>query len=166
MDILLIVIGFLFVLIGIIGSVLPALPGPPLSWIGLLLLYLTKAVPMDYWALGITLALSIIVLVLDYIIPAAGTKKFGGSKYGMWGTTIGLFIGLFLPIPLGFLIGAIGGAFIGELLYDSKDTHRAGKAALGSFIGFISSTFLKLVLTFGILIWFIKLVWEYKSHLF
>jgi uncharacterized protein YqgC (DUF456 family) len=166
MDIVLLSIGLVFILIGIAGSVLPALPGPPIGWIGLLLLYITKVVPMDYWALGITAVLSVVVLILDYVIPAVGTKKFGGTKYGMWGTTIGLVIGLFLPIPLGFLIGSVVGAFIGELIYDSKDTHRAGKAAIGSFIGFISSTFLKLVLTIGFLIWFIKVFWEYRKAFF
>jgi len=162
MDIFLLIIGLAFILIGIVGSVLPVIPGPPIGWVGLLLLYLTKAVPMDYWAIGITLFLAILVSILDYIIPALGTKKFGGTKYGMWGTTIGLVIGFFIPIPLGFLIGSVIGAFIGEMLYDSKDTNRATKAAVGSFIGFVGSTFLKLVLTFGYLIWFVKIAWEYR----
>jgi uncharacterized protein YqgC (DUF456 family) len=162
MDIFLLIIGLAFVLIGIVGSVLPVIPGPPIGWVGVLLLYLTKAVPMDYWAIGITLFLAILVSILDYIIPALGTKKFGGTKYGMWGTTIGLVIGFFIPIPLGFLIGSVIGAFIGEMLYDSKDTNRATKAAVGSFIGFVGSTFLKLVLTFGYLIWFVKIAWEYR----
>jgi uncharacterized protein YqgC (DUF456 family) len=162
MDIFLLIIGLAFILIGIVGSVLPVIPGPPIGWVGLLLLYLTKAVPMDYWAIGITLFLAILVSILDYIIPALGTKKFGGTKYGMWGTTIGLVIGFFIPIPLGFLIGSVIGAFIGEMLYDSKDTNRATKAAVGSFIGFVGSTFLKLVLTFGYLIWFVKIAWEFR----
>ena len=135
MDIFLLVIGLAFVLIGIAGSVLPVIPGPPIGWVGLLLLYLTKSVPMDYWAIGITLFLAILVSILDYVVPAIGTKKFGGTKYGMWGTTIGLVVGLFIPIPLGFLIGSVLGAFIGEMLYDSNDTNRATKAAVGSFIG-------------------------------
>lgn len=166
MDIFLLIIGLAFVLIGIIGSVLPVIPGPPIGWVGVLLLYLTKAVPMDYWAIGITLFLAILVSILDYIIPALGTKKFGGTKYGMWGTTIGLVIGFFIPIPLGFLIGSVIGAFIGEMLYDSKDTNRATKAAVGSFIGFVGSTFLKLVLTFGYLIWFVKITWKYWSDFY
>jgi uncharacterized protein YqgC (DUF456 family) len=162
MDIFLLVIGLAFVLIGIAGSVLPVLPGPPIGWVGLLLLYLTKSVPMDYWAIGITLFLAVLVSILDYVVPAIGTKKFGGTKYGMWGTTIGLVVGLFIPIPLGFLIGSVLGAFIGEMLYDSKDTNRATKAAVGSFIGFVGSTLIKLVVTFGYLIWFVKIAWEYR----
>ncbi len=166
MDIFLIIVGFIFIIVGIAGSILPVLPGPPLAWVGLLFLYLTKVIPMDYWVLGIALTLAIIITILDYVIPAVGTKKFGGTKYGMWGTTIGLIIGLLIPIPLGFLIGSIVGAFVGELIYDSRDTPRATKAAIGSFVGFISATFLKLVVTLGFLIWFIKVVWQYKSEFF
>ncbi len=166
MDIFLIIVGFIFIIVGIAGSILPVLPGPPLAWVGLLFMYLTKVIPMDYWVLGIALTLAIIITILDYVIPAVGTKKFGGTKYGMWGTTIGLIIGLLIPIPLGFLIGSIVGAFVGELIYDSQDTPRATKAAIGSFVGFISATFLKLVVTLGFLIWFIKVVWQYKSEFF
>ncbi len=97
MDIFLLVVGFLFMLIGIIGSFLPVLPGPPLSWIGLLLLYLTKTVQDDWLFLGITLAVALIVFALDYIIPVVGTKKFGGTKAGMLGTTIGLLVAIFFP---------------------------------------------------------------------
>ena len=111
MDIALTIIGFFLMLIGILGSFLPVLPGPPVSWVGLLLIYLTKAVPDDWWVLGITLFIAIFITVMDYVIPAMGTKKFGGSKAGMWGTIIGLFIGLFLPIPGGFIIGAISWCF-------------------------------------------------------
>ena len=105
--------------------------------------------------MGITLFIAVLVTVMDYIIPALGTKKFGGTKYGMWGTTIGLIIGLVMPIPLGFLLGALIGAYVGEMLYDSKDTKRALKAAFGSFIGFLSSTFLKFTVTAWFLVIFI-----------
>lgn len=131
MDIFLLIVGFLLTLLGIAGSFLPVLPGPVTGWFGLLLLYLTDAVPMSYTFLGITLAISIIIWVLDYIIPAMGTKKFGGSKAGVIGTTIGLIIGLLAPIPLGFVIGAFLGALVGELTHIS-DFKRALKAAIGS----------------------------------
>ncbi|WP_112379784.1 DUF456 domain-containing protein [Flagellimonas maritima] len=165
MDIVLLVIGFILMLVGILGSFLPVLPGPPVSWIGLLLLYLTKAVPDDWWILGITAAAAILVFVLDYIIPAMGTKKFGGSKAGMWGTMIGLVIGLFLPIPGGFIIGAFLGAFIGEIS-NNMDKKKALKAAFGSFLGFLTGTFLKFILAVIYLGIFIVKVWEYRSPLF
>ncbi len=164
MDTFLLITGFLLTLAGIIGSLIPVLPGPPTSWVGLLLLYLTTIVPLDWWVLGISLGIAVIITILDYVIPAMGTKKSGGSRYGMWGTTLGLFIGLFfIPLPLGFLIGAFAGAFVGELLFDSKDSKRALKAAFGSFLGFLTSTFIKLVVSFSFMIFYIFKFWEYKD---
>ena len=136
MDIFLVILGFIFACLGIIGSFLPVLPGPITSWVGLLLLHLTKAVPQNWTFLGITLAIAVIIFFLDYFIPAMGTKRFGGTKYGVYGTTIGLIIGLLSPIPFGILIGAFVGALVGELIYDSKDTNRAIKASFGAFLGF------------------------------
>ncbi|MEN8187318.1 MAG: DUF456 domain-containing protein [Bacteroidota bacterium] len=146
MDIFLLIVGFIFTLLGIAGSFLPVLPGPITGWIGLLLLYLTKAVPMSYTFLGITLAISILIWVLDYIIPAMGTRRFGGSKAGAVGTTIGLIIGLISPIPLGFVIGAFLGALIGELSH-INNFKRALKAAYGSFLGFLASTTIKFIIS-------------------
>ncbi len=166
MDTFLLLAGFLLILIGIVGSFIPVLPGPPTGWAGLLLLYLTSVIPMNWWVLGITLGVAIIITILDYIIPAIGTKKSGGTRYGIWGTTIGLIIGLLSPIPLGFLIGAFLGAFIGEMIYDSKDPSRATKAAFGSFLGFLTSTFIKLTVSLIFLGLFISKVWEYKAVFF
>ncbi|RXR35495.1 DUF456 domain-containing protein [Flavobacterium piscinae] len=166
MDLTLLLIAFILMLVGILGSFLPVLPGPPISWVGLLLLYLTKAVPMNYTVLGITLFVAIVVGVLDYIIPAKGTKRFGGSKYGIWGTNIGLIVGILAPIPLGFIIGPFVGAFVGELMNDSKDSQKAFKAATGSFIGFLASTFIKFVVSMVFFGLFLLKVWEYRSELF
>jgi len=166
MDYILLCIGFILMIIGILGSFLPVLPGPPISWVGLLLLYLTKAVPVSYTVLGITLVVAIGVGILDYVIPAQGTKRFGGSKYGIWGTNIGLVIGIFAPIPFGFIIGPFVGAFVGEMLNDSGDSQKAFKAATGSFIGFLASTFMKFVVTIVFLGLFLIKVWEYRSELF
>ncbi|MDN3671534.1 DUF456 domain-containing protein [Flavobacterium branchiarum] len=166
MDTLLLLLGFTCMIIGILGSFLPVLPGIGLSWLGLLLLYLTKAVPMNYWVLGVTLAITIIISILNYIIPAKGTKKFGGSKYGIWGTNIGLVVGIFIPIPLGFIIGPFVGAFIGELIYDKKDHNRALKAATGSFIGFITSSFINFMICIAFFGLFLTLVWQNRAGLF
>lgn len=166
MDTFLLLTGFLLTIIGIVGSFIPILPGPPTGWLGLLLLYLTSIIPMDWLVLGITLGIAIIITILDYIIPAIGTKKSGGSRYGMWGTTIGLIIGLLSPIPFGFLIGAFLGAFIGEMVFDGKDTGSATKAAFGSFLGFLTSTFIKLTISIIFLGFFIAKTWEYKDVFF
>ncbi len=151
MDTILLVLGFVCVIVGIFGSFLPALPGPIISWVGLLLLYLTKKIEDNYWVLGISLVVVVVISVLDYLIPAKGTKKFGGSSYGIWGTNIGMIIGIFVPIPFGFIIGAFIGAFVGELLYNWQDKNRALKAATGSLLGFLASSFMKMVICLGFL---------------
>ncbi len=166
MDILLLFIGFILMILGVFGSFMPVLPGPSCSWVGLLLLYFTNAIPTNYWILGITLLLTIVLTVLDYTIPAKGTKKFGGSSYGIWGTNIGLVVGIFAPIPFGFIIGPFVGAFVGELIYDSKDHNRALKAATGSLIGFLASSFMKFVVCMMFLGLFLWIVWQHKSLLF
>ena len=166
MDILLLILGFSCIITGLFGSFLPVLPGPSVSWVGLALLYFTKAVPANYWILGIALLITVIISVLDYVIPAKGTKRFGGSSYGIWGTNIGLVVGILAPIPFGFLIGPFVGALIGELIYDFKDHNRALKAAAGSFVGFLASSFMKFVICVMYLGLFIWIVWQYKSELF
>tara|TARA_R110000787_G_scaffold113832_6_gene223203 strand:+ start:8110 stop:8610 length:501 start_codon:yes stop_codon:yes gene_type:complete len=166
MDIILLFLGFFFIVLGIIGSFLPVLPGPITSWVGLLLIHLTKSVSFDWTFLGITLGIAVLVYVLDYIIPALGTKKFGGSKYGIYGTTIGLIIGLIFFGPLGIIIGPFTGALIGELMYDSNNSKRAFRAAFGSFIGFLFSTGLKFIVSLIFAGLFIATFWEFKSSFF
>jgi uncharacterized protein YqgC (DUF456 family) len=166
MDIVLLILGFGCMIVGLLGSFLPVLPGPSISWIGLVLLYFTNAVAANYWILGISLLITLIISVLDYVIPAKGTKKFGGSSYGIWGTNIGLVVGIFAPIPFGFIIGPFLGALIGELLYDFKDHKRAMKAATGSLIGFLASSFMKFLICVMYLGLFLAIVWQNRSILF
>ncbi len=165
MDILLVFVAAIFILLGIIGSFLPVLPGPLTSWVGLLILHLTDAVPMNWFFLGIWLTVALLIWLLDYFIPAIGTKKFGGSRYGMIGTTIGLIVGLISPIPFGIIIGPFVGALIGEMI-NKTDQQKAVKAAFGSFLGFLTSTFLKFVFSIIFLGLFVMKVWEYKSAIF
>ncbi|WP_298371299.1 DUF456 domain-containing protein [uncultured Lutibacter sp.] len=166
MDIFLLTVGILFTFLGILGSFLPVLPGPITSWAGLLVLHLTNAVPMNWTFLGITLAIALIIWIIDYIIPAMGTKKFGGTRYGVIGTMIGLILGLFFFPPFGIVIGPFIGAYIGEMLNDSKDSKRALKAAFGSFIGFITSTFLKFITAIVFIGLYFSIFWEYKDAFF
>jgi uncharacterized protein YqgC (DUF456 family) len=166
MDSLLLTLSFICMIVGVFGSFLPVLPGLSSCWVGLLLLYLTKAVENNYWVLGITFAITIIITVLDYIIPSKGTKKFGGSSYGVWGTNIGLIVGIFAPIPFGVIIGPFVGAFLGELIYDSKNHERALKSATGSLLGFLASSFINFMFCIIFLGLYLHLVWEYRSILF
>ena len=101
--------------------------------------------------------LSLLVTVMDYIIPAAGTKKFGGSKAGMWGSIIGLLVAVFFPVlgPFGIIVWPFVGALVGELA-NKAEKERALKAAFGSFIGFLTGTFLKFLIAIvytGLFIW-------------
>ena len=164
MDLLLLIIGFLLMLVGIAGAILPVIPGTPLSWLGLLLFHLMSVVTFNWWFVGITFIIGIGIYILDYIIPAMGTKKLGGTKAGAWGAIIGLFIGMFfIPIPFGFLMGSFLGALLGELLISKSETKVAFKAAFGSFIGFLASTVLKLMVAFVFLGLFIYKVYEHKD---
>jgi uncharacterized protein YqgC (DUF456 family) len=142
-DWLLAILGIVLILAGIAGCILPVIPGPPLSWAGLLLLHWTRFAQFSAAFLIVMACLAIAVTVLDYIIPVWGTKKFGGSKAGMWGATIGIFAGIFFFPPVGIIVGPFIGAVLGEIIA-GKESGPALKAGLGSFIGFLLSTGLKL----------------------
>ena len=131
MEYVLLILGFICVIGGIVGSFLPILPDAPLSWIGLLLLYFCDGIETEYWTLGITLFIAIVAGILDYVIPAKGTKQFGGSSYGIWGTNIGLIVGILAPIPFGVIIGPFVGALVGEQPVEQRKpvAHRAVRHA-------------------------------------
>lgn len=166
MDNILIIIAFICLIIGVLGSFLPVLPGPSISWVGLLFLYATDTIPMNYWILVPTFLIMVVISILDYTIPAKGTKRFGGSKYGIWGTNIGLIVGIFAPIPMGFVIGPFVGALLGELYFNSQDGSRALKAATGSLLGLLVSSFMKFVVCMMFLGIYFWVIWSYKEQLF
>ena len=165
MELFLIIVALLLMLLGILGSFLPILPGPLTSWVGLLVLHFTEGVEMSNAFLIGTLAVAIFIYVLDYIIPALGTKRFGGSKAGMIGATLGLIIGLLSPIPFGIIIGPFVGALLGEMIH-RNDLNKAIKAAFGSFIGFIASSFLKFIVAIIFLGFFIVKLSDHSGSLF
>ena len=123
------------------------------------LLNKSETVENDWWFLGITAVVALIIFALDYVIPIIGTKKFGGTKAGMIGTTIGLIVGLLAPIPGGIFIGAFAGAFIGELS-NKADNKTALKAAFGSFLGLLTGAFMKFTVTAIFLVFFLKIAIE------
>ncbi len=158
MDISLAVLGAALVLVGFIGSILPIIPGPPISWAGLLLLKWTDYAD-DHGAayentLWILLFFVVLVTILDYVVPIMGTKKYGGSKRGVWGATIGVVVGLFFG-PLGIIVGPFLGAFIGEITTGKKEK-QALRAAWGSFMGFLLGVGLKLMVCGTILFFYIR----------
>ena len=175
MNIFLIVLAFLFLLVGLVGSVVPALPGPPLSFIGLLLLQWSGHGNFSPAFLWVWAAITVAVTIIDNILPAWMTKKFGGSRAAVIGSVLGLIAGMFFFAPIGLLVGPFLGAFAGELInihiqvkrkkintteadsndVDSTSVSNAGdnktgyakafKAALGAFLAFIVGTGAKLI---------------------
>ena len=164
MDVFLIVFASVLMLLGILGSFMPILPGPITSWFGFLMLYFSSLIEVSKKFLIITLIIALVIWLMDYFIPAIGTKKFGGSRAGMIGTTLGLLVGLFSPIPGGIIIGPFLGAFVGELI-NNTDSKTALRAAFGSFLGFLTSTFIKFVVAVIYLGLFITILWDYKAVL-
>jgi len=152
MDYILIGLGILFIIGGILGGILPVLPGPPLSYAGLLLLHFTSRYQFTTKFLIIWGIITTLVYAVDYVIPVIGTKKFGGSKWGVWGSVIGLVVGLFFFPPFGIIIGPFAGAVIGELS-TGKDSNSALKSGFGSFIGFLTGTLIKLIAS-GLMAWY------------
>ena len=143
MEYLLIILGALCLLLGIIGCIIPAIPGVPLAYGGLWLLQATDMVQFSWKFLIIWGIVTVVVTILDTVVPVWGTKKLGGSKMGVWGSTIGLIAGMFLG-PWGIIIGPFIGAVIFELI-DNKNAHEAIKAGFGAFIGLLTGTILKLI---------------------
>ena len=151
MDALWLGLGVILMVVGLAGCVLPFLPGPPLCYIALLIQQLQSDPPYATDFLILWAVITVIITGLDFVIPIYGTKKFGGTKYGMWGCALGLFAGIWLG-PLGIIIGPFVGALVGELLA-SSNSDQALKAAWGSFLGFLLGTLLKLIACF-VMVWY------------
>ena len=143
METILIILGALCILAGFIGSFLPIVPGTPVTYCGLLILQLTtqpfSATFLIVWALIVAT-----IMILDNVIPAYGTKKFGGSPYGIWGSLLGMIVGIFFFPPAGIIIGPLAGAFAGEII-GGKTSDRALRSALGSFAGLLVNTLMKVI---------------------
>jgi len=159
MTTVIIILAFLLLLFGILGGIIPGLPGPPISYVGILLLHFFTDVHFStsfLWFWGLVVA---IVFVLDYTIQAWGVKKFGGGRKSTIGTFVGLFAGLFFFPPIGLVVGPFVGAFIGALAEVKGDNNRAMKVAFGSFLGFVSGSLLKVIVSvfllgYSIYFWF------------
>ena len=156
MTLFLIILGLLVSIIGLAGCILPVVPGPPLSFAALILLSFAKDwqvfSPTFLWIMA---AITILVTVLDYVVPAAGAKKYGASKLGIWGSIIGMFVGLIFFPPWGMLFGAFIGAVLGEF-FAGKQGGEALKAGWGVFVGNMVGVGLKLAASAVMLFYYIK----------
>lgn len=145
----LIILALVAAVIGVIGSIVPGLPGPPVSWAGLLLAYFAKGTdaagdPMSLTFLLVWLAVTIIVSVIDWIVPAYFTRVTGGHKSASIGAIVGLVAGMFFT-PVGMVLGSLAGAFIAEYFIEDSGVWTSFKSTLGTFLGFIFGTGIKLV---------------------
>ncbi len=131
-------------LIGLAGAILPIIPGPIISFLGLLSLYFLSDQPFTDKFMVTWVTLAIVVTAVDQVVPIFGTKKMGGSRYGVNGSIVGLILGIFFFPPIGLIVGPFLGALVGELI-SGKDLNQATRAGIGSFIGFLSGTLLKLI---------------------
>lgn len=154
MEIVWEIIGIILCFVGIVGCFIPILPGPPISYIAILILHFLTPVNLTTDFLIFWLIVVILVTAVDFIMPMIGAKKMGGSSYGLWGCGIGFVIGFFIFPPFGFLLFAALGALIGEMMA-GKSGNLAFKAALGSFLGFIAGTILKLVVSSFLITYYI-----------
>ena len=143
-------IGF-FLFLGVIGSVIPILPGPLLSYIALLL-YHFFIINMNISTLIWFAVVMVFIILFDYFLQIYGVKKVGGGKYAIRGSIIGIVFGFFFP-PLGILVGAFLGAFLGAKMDSSKNELNI---ALGSVVGFVMGTILKICVTGYIVFWIIE----------
>ena len=144
-------------LIGIIGCIIPGLPGTPVAYLGLLIAQATDRVDFSWQFLLIWAVVTLVVQVLDYVVPAWGTKRYGGTRYGVWGSTIGVFAGLFFGAA-GVIIGPLVGAVLGELI-GGKDAAQALRAGWGSFLGILCGTVIKLICCGLMTVQLIQAIW-------
>ncbi len=143
MEIALIVIGIVLILLALIGCFVPVLPGPPLAYVALLLSQIGPEVPFSWKFMAFMGIVVVIITILDYMVPAMGAKKWGGSRYGIFGAFAGVIAGLFFFPPFGFIVLPMLGAMAGELVRGAN-TKVAFKAAFGTLVGLIFGSVLKL----------------------
>ena len=152
MSIFLIVLSFILLIVGLVGTFIPMFPGLPIGWLGLFVAFFSSNSSISIWTLVITLLLMLIVTIMDYIIPAKMVKKSGGTKSGERGAIIGSISGIIFVNPIILIFGSFIGALIGEIINDSKDMKKALKSAFSSFIGFLLGTGIKAFLTLSYLL--------------
>jgi hypothetical protein len=156
-EVAVLIIGLLINGLGILGCIVPALPGPFISWCSLLLFFLLPDCEIGTTTLIVSAVFMLIISALDYIVPVLGAKKFGSSKEGVWGGVIGVFAGLFLSITgvgvIFIVLGPLIGTIVGDLIAGGT-LSKALNSGLGSMIGFIVGTSIKLIYSISVFILF------------
>ena len=158
MTVFFLTLAFCLFLLGLLGSFVPGIPGPPISYLAVLVIHFFTPTQFSNSFLFTWTIILALVFVLDYTLQAWGVKKFGGGRKATIGTFLGLFLGL-LFAPIGLLVGPFVGAFVGALAEVKGDNARAFKVAIGSFIGFVSGTVLKLSVSTALVYYSISEIW-------
>ncbi len=159
MDITLAIIAVVLSILGIVGAILPAIPSAVFSYCALLCAYFCSYTDISISAIIIWGIVSILVSLFDYFLPIYFTKRFGGSKQGVYGTTIGMIAGFFIFPPIGFILCPPIGAIIGELIADRSNVERAVKVGFGSLVAFFFGSGSKLLISLFILLIILKRLW-------
>ena len=158
MEIVKVIFAFVLLAGGILGAVVPVIPGPPISYLGLLLIQWSGYGEFSGTFLWIWAGITLIVTIMDYVLPSLMTKRFGGSRAASIGSFLGLLAGMFLFPPWGVIAGPFLGAFAGELMYNRANSAKAFTVALGAFFAFIVGSGAKLVAGSLMLFYAIKAV--------
>ena len=156
MEVFLAIMSFLLIAGAVVFSVLPPLPGPLLAYMAMFTAHnISKETSFDTITLIVWGIFTFVIIVADYVLPIAATKKFGGTKAGVVGGMVGTVAGVVLPIPFGIIIGPLFGAIIGDL-YGGNHIRSAFKSGFGSFVGFLVATSIKVVFSLvlvGVIVW-------------
>lgn len=155
MDLTLSILAIVLGIIGLVGAIVPVIPGTVISFAGLLVASFADGSDIGPWKLAIWGVISFGVIVMDYILPGYFTKRFGGTKAGSIGATVGTIVGIFLG-PVGILIGPFAGAVLGELLAQKLEFREAVKVGFGSLMSFLVGTLFKLIAGGFMLFYIIK----------
>jgi len=153
-DIIALIVASLFFLVGLIGTLLPVMPGAPVIWGGMLVYgFIAGFENLGFYFLAAQALLALVVMGVDYLFTAMGSHYFGGSKAALWGAAAGLLAGLFF-FPIGLLIGPFLGAALADLLFRRR-TDLAVKSGIGASLGFLSALPIKLALEAVMITWFV-----------
>lgn len=160
LQVVLIVVSLILAAVGLVGAIVPGIAGPPFSFLAVLVLSFVEGVDYSVTFLVVMGVLAAVIFLLDYLAPVWGTKYFGGTQAGVKGSTWGLVIGLLVTLvfPIGFiaiLVGPFVGAYIGEKNANTPDAN-AWKSAFGSFLGFLTGTFIKTVYAIVVICYLIR----------
>lgn len=140
----------LIVIAGLAGTIVPALPGIPLLFVGLFMVAWIQDFTVVGWTtVAILAALTLIGWLVDLLAGAIGARYLGASRRSFWGATIGAVVGLFFGLP-GIILGPFIGAVLGELS-GGRDVLHSSRAGVGAWLGMIVATAAKLAIAFVML---------------